>query len=70
MKTALIAVSLMFASLGFAQDKPRLYVTDKPMDHASLLATRNAAVANIQRGDDPRTTEIQADIIKVFPTSR
>jgi hypothetical protein len=44
-----------------------VYVTDKPMDQASLLATRNAAVANIQRGDDPRTTEIQADIVKVCP---
>jgi hypothetical protein len=67
MKTALIAVLLMFASLGFAQDRPRVYVTDKPMDQASLLATRNAAVANIQRGDDPRTTEIQADIVKICP---
>jgi hypothetical protein len=66
MKAALI-MPLLFVSLGFAQDKPRVYVTDKPMDQASLLATRHAAVANIQRGDDPRTTEIQADIVKVCP---
>jgi hypothetical protein len=66
MKTALI-MPLLFVSLGFAQDRPRVYVTDKQMDQASLLATRNAAVASIQRGDDPRTTEIQADIVKVCP---
>jgi hypothetical protein len=66
MKTALI-MPLLFVSLGFAQDRPRVYVTDKQMDQASLLATRNAAVASIQGGDDPRTTEIQADIVKVCP---
>ena len=66
MKTALI-MPLLFVSLGFTQDRPRVYVTDKQMDQASLLATRSAAVANIQRGDDPRTTEIQADIVKVCP---
>ena len=64
---SLLALSLLVSATLLAQDKPRIYVTDKPMDQASFLATRNAAVANIQRGDDPRTTEIQADIVKICP---
>jgi hypothetical protein len=71
MKTISLALLALCCCSAFAQDKPRVYVTDKPMDRASLIAMRNgnhgAAVANVQRGDDPRTVEIQAVLIKACP---
>jgi hypothetical protein len=55
--------------------KVRLYVTDDPMFESNGVfragGNRNGAVAagssHMQAGDDPRTVEIEADILKVCP---
>ena len=56
--------------------KVRLYVTDNPMFESNGIgmasANRHGAsaagVSHVQAGDDPRTVEIQADILKVCPS--
>jgi len=56
--------------------KVRLYVTDDPMFESNGVfragGNRNGVVAagasHTQAGDDPRTVEIEADILKVCPT--
>ena len=55
--------------------KIRLYVTDHPIFESNGLAMASgdrhgasaAGVSHTQAGDDPRTVEIQADILKVCP---
>jgi hypothetical protein len=55
--------------------KIRLYVTDHPIFEANGIARASgdnnggsaASVSHVQAGDDPRTVEIQADILKVCP---
>jgi hypothetical protein len=56
--------------------KIRIYVTDHPIFESNGLAMASgnrhgasaAGVAHVQAGDDPRTVEVQADILKVCPT--
>ena len=56
--------------------KVRVYVTDHPMFEANGIVRasgdRNggsaAGVSHTQAGDDPRTVEVEADIMKVCPT--
>lgn len=55
--------------------KVRIYVTDHPIFESNGIAKASgdrhgasaAAVSHTQAGDDPRTVEIQADILKVCP---
>ncbi len=55
--------------------KIRVYVTDHPMFESNEIARASgdrhgfsaAGVSHTQAGDDPRTVEIQADILKVCP---
>jgi hypothetical protein len=45
----------------------RVYVTDHPITEFNSIYRGYAATAHAQMGDDPRTTEIQADMIKICP---
>ena len=55
--------------------KIRIYVTDHPVFEANGIAMASgdrhgasaAGVSHTQAGDDPRTVEVQADILKVCP---
>jgi len=55
--------------------KIRIYVTDRPFFESTGMARAAgnrhggaaAGVAHTQAGDDPRTTEVQADMVKVCP---
>ena len=55
--------------------KVRLYVTDHPIFESNGIAKASgdrhgasaAAVSHTQAGDDPRTVEVEADILKVCP---
>lgn len=57
--------------------KTRIYVTDHPYFESTGIARASgdrhggsaAGVAHTQAGDDPRTVEVQADIIKVCPAN-
>jgi hypothetical protein len=57
--------------------KIRIYVTDHPMFESNGIAMASGnrhggsagAVEHVQAGDDPRTVEIQADIVKVCPAN-
>lgn len=58
-----------------ADGKVRVYVTDHPIFESNGIAkaagdrhgASAAAVSHTQAGDDPRTVEIEADILKVCP---
>jgi hypothetical protein len=47
--------------------KTRIYITDRPVFESNLLLKGNAAAGQTQSGDDPRTVEVEADILKVCP---
>ena len=47
--------------------KVRVYVTDHPITEFISLYRGYSATAHAQTGDDPRTTEIQADMVKNCP---
>src|SRR5580700_3915167 len=69
-KTAIaaIALALLAAVPGFTQtSKVRVYVTDNPIDTFSALVKGNGGTASATKGDDPRTIEIQADLMKDCP---
>ena len=64
---ALAALALVSAVGTGAQNKPRVYVTDNPIETFSALVSGRSGVANATKGDDPRTIEIQADFMKSCP---
>lgn len=67
--TATIALALLAAGASAqTTGKVRVYVTDNPIDTFSALVKGNGGVASGTKGDDPRTIEIQADIMKSCPT--
>jgi hypothetical protein len=67
--TATIALALLAAGASAqTTGKVRVYVTDNPIDTFSALVKGNGGVASGTKGDDPRTIEIQADLMKSCPT--
>jgi len=49
--------------------KSRLYVTDHPINEVVSMAHPSGAASTVaQTGDDPRTVEIQADVLKLCPS--
>lgn len=50
----------------YTQDPARVYVTDDPIfEHTGI--TRDSSATHTQKGADPRTMEIQADIVQSCP---
>jgi len=53
-------------SSAHAQNRPRVYVTDDPIfEHTDIV--RESSASHVQNGADPRTMEIQADIVQRCP---
>jgi hypothetical protein len=66
--TLSILIVSLYASPAFPQtSKARIYVTDNPIENFSALVSGRAAIATAAKGDDPRTIEIQADLMKSCP---
>ncbi len=47
--------------------KARIYVTDHPISEFNSISKGFSSASHSQSGDDPRTVEIQADIVKLCP---
>jgi hypothetical protein len=54
----------------FAQDKtgrPRVFVTDEPLNEGDIMAHGWAGYGHLERGPNPRVVEIQTHLVKVCP---
>lgn len=50
-----------------AQDKPRVFVTDEPINQSDTIARGNGSVGHSESGANPVVVQIQADLIKLCP---
>lgn len=49
------------------QDKPRVFVTDEPLQEDNSIVRGNVSTGHVENGPNARVVEIQADLIKVCP---
>jgi hypothetical protein len=64
--TILFAVLALVLSVS-AQNKPRVFVTDEPINEGNLIVRGNAAAGHVESGANARTVELQADLVKLCP---